>query len=154
MKLYIKIVIISIFSICLNANELSWVDTQVNAIKPTRKGMSESEISKIKDPFVFYNKRKTKRYTKPKKSSKVYSSVKKSTSNKASNVVLKQPSKPFVLSAIINNSALINGQWYKLNENVDSFKLSSINRTNVVLTKGSGKLVLTTNDRKRNLKFK
>jgi len=154
MKTYIVIAFV-LSSIVLSSNELSWVDTQVEAIKPARKGMSDSELNKIKDPFIFYKNRSNRTYIKTRKKSVKYSTTKKSTtSSEATNTILQQPLKRLVLSAIINNSALINGEWYKLNESVDSFKLSNINRTSVVLTRGNGKLVLTTSDTKRNLKFK
>ena len=154
MKTYI-IIFFLLSSTILSSNELSWVNTQVEAIKPERKGMTETELNKIKDPFIFYKNRSKKTYVKTRKKSVKYASIKKSTtSSKATSVILGQPSKRLVLSAIINNSALINGEWYKLNESIDSFKVSSINRTSVVLTKGNGKLVLTTSDTKRNLKFK
>lgn len=154
MKTYIVIAVL-LSSITLSSNELSWVDTQVEAIKPARKGMTEPELNKIKDPFIFYKNHNKKTYVKRRKKSVKYSTVKKSsTSSRTTSVILQQPSKRLILSAIINNSALINGEWYKLNESVGSFKLSSINRTSVVLTKGNGKLVLTTSDTKRNLKFK
>jgi hypothetical protein len=154
MKTYILIAVL-LSSITLSSNELSWVNTQVEAIKPARKGMSDSELNKIKDPFIFYKNRSKKTYVKRRKKSVKYSTVKKSsTSSRATSVILQQPSNRLILSAIINNSALINGEWYKLNESVSNFKISSINRTSVVLRKGNGKLVLTTSDTKRNLKFK
>ena len=40
--------------------ELSWVDKQVEAIKPPRDGESLSNISRIKDPFIFLKKDLTK----------------------------------------------------------------------------------------------
>jgi hypothetical protein len=154
MKTYILIAVL-LSSITLSSNELSWVNTQVEAIKPARKGMSDPELNKIKDPFIFYKNRSKKTYVKRRKKSVKYSTVKKSsTSSRATSVILQQPSNRLILSAIINNSALINGEWYKLNESVSNFKISSINRTSVVLRKGNGKLVLTTSDTKRNLKFK
>jgi hypothetical protein len=156
MKTHIVIAFALFLSIAPSANELSWVDTQVEAIKPARKGMNDSELTNIKDPFIFFGKRTKQKYTKSKKKTVMHSITKKSTtsSDSTSIIILHQPSKPLILSAIINNSALINGEWYKINESVDSFKLSSISRTNVVLTKGNEKLVLTTSDTKRNLKFK
>ena len=154
MNIYILITFL-LLSVTLSSNELSWVDTQVQAIKPARKGMTDLELDKIKDPFIFYKNSTKSRYVKTKKKYRKYASTKKSTtSSEANSIVLEHPSNNFVLSAIINNSALINGEWYKINESVNSFKLSSINRTSVILTKGNGKLVLTTSDKKRNLKFK
>lgn len=154
MKEYIVIAFI-LSSITLSSNELSWVDTQVQAIKPARKGMSDTEINKIKDPFIFYKNRSQKSYAKVRRKSIKHANIKNSaTSSDAKSIILQQPLKPLILSAIINDSALINGNWYKLNESVDSFKLSSIKRTSVVLRKGNGKLILTTSDTNRNLKFK
>lgn len=153
-----KLFILIIFLLCsnsLSSNELSWVDTQIEAIKPARKGMNEAELNKIKDPFIFYKNRNKKNYVKSrKKPVKYFSASKSTTSSETSNDMLKQQSKHLVLSAIINKSALINAKWYKLGEHVGSFKLSSMNRTSVVLVKGSAKLVLRTGDTKRNIKFK
>lgn len=157
MKKYFAIAFVLFFTITLSSNELSWVDTQVDAIKPPRKGMSSSHVANIKSPFIFLDKNRVegkkkgkskKRYARPKSksSSKASSSSKMLTSKKAS--------KGFVLSAVINNSALINGKWYKLNDNINSYKLSSVNRTSVVLTKGKKKLVLSTSEIKQSLKFK
>lgn len=137
----------------LCANELSWVDTQVDAIKPPRVGISNSQILKVKDPFIFYKKESPKKQSKKASSGVKYSTIKNSSSS-SSSINTKQSSNSMQLSAIINNSALINGEWYRVDQNIAGFTISSITRTNVVLTKGKEKLVLTTNDQKRNLKFK
>jgi len=130
--------------------ELSWVDTQVDAIRPARVGINNYEIMKIQDPFIFYKKKSDK-------SKKITGVVKASISGSSANSVkasLKKKPKPMKLSTIINNSALIDGKWYRVNEKIAGFIVSSITRTNVVLSKGKKKLVLTTNDQNRNLKFK
>ena len=144
MKTY-KITITSLLfvQVILSANELSWVDTQVDAIKPARVGINNSEITKVQNPFIFYKKDKDK-------SDMISSLVKPGSVNTA----LKQKPKPLKLSSIINNSALINGKWYKVNQNVEDYTVLSITRTNVVLSKGKKKLVLTTSDQNKNLKFK
>jgi hypothetical protein len=158
MKKYFVIAFILFLAVTLNSNELSWVDTQVNAIKPPREGMNNSDITDITSPFIFlHGKKSKKRYTRTKvKSTVSYKKQAKSTqtSSQTSSIILQQPEKPLILSAVINDSALINGQWYKVNDNVDSFNLSIVNRTSVVLTKGNGKLVLSTSEPKRSLKFK
>lgn len=152
MKIHIFIISsLIVFETTTIADELSWVDTQVDAIKPSRVGISNFEISKVKDPFIFFKKETLER--KGKKVSNVvkHSSIKKSSTSSKDDTK-KQVS--MVLSAIINNSALINGEWYKLDQSIKGFIVSSITRTSVVLTKGSKKLVLTTNDKNTNLKFK
>ncbi|MCK9491031.1 MAG: hypothetical protein M0Q24_02990 [Sulfurimonas sp.] len=153
MKIY-KIIIASLlfFQVALSANELSWVDTQVDAIKPARIGMNNSEILKIQDPFIFYKKSSEK--SKNKKVAHVAKASIKKSSTTSTISAIKQTPQSMKLSAIINNSALINGEWYRVNQNIAGFLVSSITRTNVVLTKGSQKLVLTTNDQNKNLKFK
>ncbi len=153
MKTHLVIAFVLFSTIALSSNELSWVDTQVEAIKPPRKGMSNSEIANAKTPFIFLKKNKTKSDKKAgNKSAKA--KKKTTTSPGSSNVVSKKSSKSLVLSAVINKSALINGKWYMLNDSVYSYKLSNVNRTSVVLRKGKKKLVLTTTDMKQNLKFK
>jgi len=154
MKTYtITIVTLLLFQATYSANELSWVDTQVNAIKPARVGMNDSEILKIQDPFIFYKKDSTKDNSRKKSPVVKYSSIKQPASNSSETTVTKT-TQSMKLNAIINNSALINGEWYRVDQNIAGFTVSSISRTSVVLTKGNQKLVLTTNDQNRNLKFK
>ncbi|WP_373036017.1 hypothetical protein [Sulfurimonas sp.] len=156
MKKYLFTVFVLFLAITLSSNELSWVDAQVEAIKPPREGMNISDISNITSPFIFLNAKKSKkRYTRTRSTVKYKKRANNTTATSdAKSIILQQPTKPLVLSAVINDSALINGEWYKLNDSVDSFKLSIVNRTSVVLTKGNGKLVLSTSDTKRSLKFK
>jgi len=110
-----KIIIASLLFLqtTYSANELSWVDTQIDAIKPERVGIDDSKIIKVEDPFIFF-----------KKDSKKDKSIKISTSVKHKNIVkqipstnndVKQTPPDMKLSAIINNSALINGEWYRVN---------------------------------------
>ena len=154
MKKHILIVSVLLSSLMFGADELGWVDTQIEAIKPPRKGMTNSELANAKSPFIFLKKNKTE--SDKKASSKAPSKSKKvvTTTDKSGKVVSKKTSKNLVLSAVINKSVLINDKWYKLNDSVYGYKLSSISRTTVVLTKGKKKLILTTSDTKQNIKFK
>ena len=156
MKKYFLALIALFFTISLSSNELSWVDTQVEAIKPPRKGMSNANLAYIKSPFIFLNGKSKKRYKKYKRKTSSYKSSKKiaTASSDSCNETKQSSSGKFVLSAVINNSALINGKWYKLNDTVSNYKVFSVNRTSVVLTRGDRKLVLSTSDTKRTLKFK
>jgi len=155
MKKHILIVSVLLSSLMFGADELGWVDTQIEAIKPPRKGMTNSELANAKSPFIFLKKNRIK--SDKKASSKAPTQTKKAVTtsiDKSDKVVSKQSSKNLVLSAVINKSALINGKWYKLDDSVYGYKLSNISRTTVVLTKGKKKLVLTTSDTKQNIKFK
>jgi hypothetical protein len=138
----------------LEANELSWVDEQIKAIKPPRKGATNYDISKVRTPFVFLYKKKKPKSDVSKKSIKKNSvssskgvKIQKNTLSKTSSVRLS-------LSAIINGSALINGRWYKLEDKVYGYTVAGIKLTSVLLVNGDKKLILSTTDTKRNLKFK
>ncbi len=133
--------LISLFllSITLSSDELSWVDEQVEAIKPARSGIDVATISALSDPFISKEEIKAEAV----KTSK--SSSKKTYRAKRSRLYLK---------AIMNNTALINGKWRKLNDKIGSYKISKIAETSVTLTRGSKKITLSTNSRVKNLKFK
>jgi hypothetical protein len=126
----------------LVANELNWVDEQVEAIKPPRAGMKSREISSLKDPFIFLKKNK------PKKSSKAG----KKPSNNGVKKIVKAPIS-FKLYSIINKSALVNGKWYKEGEIIHGYKIAEINPQSVLLTKRKKKLLLSTQSRNQNLNF-
>jgi len=129
-----------------NANELAWVDEQIEAIKPPRVGLSPKEIGKLKDPFILLvekkEDKKTKSATKTKKHSK-YNYKKK----------IHRRSYRFTLEAIMNKSALINGKWYKEGSSIHGYKITNVDRKTVTLVKGSRKITLSTISKKQNLKF-
>ncbi len=144
----------------LSSNELSWVDEQVNAIKPPRKGISNYDIAVLSDPFIFLEKNRpqkeddlsVKNVVKNKKAPARISSSR--TYRKAYKKRASRSKKGFTLDAIMNSSALINGKWYKLNEKVKNYKLVSITKTSIVLARKSKKIVLSTHSKNKNLKFK
>ncbi len=146
MKKYLIPIAILFLSVTLSSNELSWVDTQIEAIKPPRKGMSESEIINVNNPFIYLKSEDKKSKLKGRRSARSGKGI--------NNISQKVAPKRLILSAIINNSALINGKWYNLNDKVRDYKLSSVGRASIILSKGKKKLVLTTNDTSRNIKFK
>lgn len=136
-------------SINLVANELKWVDEQIEAIKPPRSGISKAKINTVESPFIFLGKNK-----KDIKSKAIRRSAKSSTSSRTKRNKIYKRSKKLVLSAIINQSALINKKWYKLNDKVGKYTLSSISRTSVILSYKKKELLLSTNTKNLNLKFK
>ena len=144
----------TLFTINLVANELSWVDEQVEAIKPPRTGMKNRELSIIKDPFIFLSKNRIDQ-TKNKDGTKRHQMV--STSSKVATVsVLKKPKKkqgPLSLTMLINSSAMINGIWYKVGDKVKGYKVNKIDSTSVLLTKNNKKLLLSTKSKSKNLNF-
>ena len=145
------IVTMLFFTINLSSNELSWVDEQIEAIKPERSGLKSSSISSMKDPFIFLKKyKKSLKITKK----SVPTSLNKISATSTESVKVIQKKKNLSLSAVINKSALINSQWYKKGDTVNGYKLSEVNKKSIVLTKKSKKLVLSTQSINKNLNFK
>ena len=148
----ILIIMLSLFlGTTLYSTELSWVDEQIEAIKPPRKG---TNISSIKSPYIFLQKNKSSK--KSSKSTTARRGVAKS-STKLQKVVCDTPKKSIMgltLSTIINSSAMINDSWYKKNDKIKGYTIVNIGKTIVTLKKGAKKLTLSTNSKNQNLKFK
>jgi len=143
-----------IFTFYLNANELAWVDEQVQAIQPPRDGIGSEKVSLLQDPFIFLEKNKSKKEDKEDKRDVNVLSVPFSTPNILSAPSEKKAKKVYLLSAVINSSALINGNWYKVGDAIGSYKVSKIEKTSAVLSKKDKTLVLSTMTKIKNLKFK
>jgi len=153
----ILITLVTVFlSNTIYATELSWVDEQIEAIKPPRKGV---KILGINNPFIFLEKNKTKK--KETKKGPLASSAKKAplkSSVISDTNTTKIKSKSFNLSTVINSSAMINGSWYKKGDKINSYTIIEVTKNTVTLQKGNKKgdkqLTLSTNVKKQNLKFK
>jgi len=139
------------------ATELEWVDEQIEAIKPPRKGVN---ISALGSPFIFLEKNKPETKV-VKKGTRAAAPVKKASVSKTASSALTSektdgaPKKSgFVLSTIINKSAMIDGNWYKVSDKISSYTVTDITKTSVTLKQGSKELVLSTVNTNPNLKFK
>jgi len=130
----------------LFSNNLAWVDEQIEAIKPPRVGVSEKEISKIKNPFIFLHKDIDSKKSQATKgiSPASYAGYKK---------VLKRRTIHFRLDAILNKSAMINGKWYKQGSYIYGYKLAKVSRKSVLLTRKNKKILLSTKSRNRKIKI-
>jgi len=130
------LLILFVFLSTLFSNELLWVDKQINSILPDRKGIDKKQINFLKSPFVTLlksNKNEIKKNYKINKrrykSKKVY----------------------FNLGAIMNNSALINGHWYKTGKKINGYKIKIINNASVILVNKNKTFTLTTKSKKSTL---
>jgi len=142
----LTIILLLLISTLLFGNELAWVDEQVEAIKPPRKGISAKEISKLKTPFIFLKS--------PKKGKKGSSSSKRVARNYSkSTSKSKSRTFRFVLEAVMNKSALINGKWYKEGQKVYRYTLKKVNLKTVLLVRGKKKILLSTMSKNKNLKI-
>lgn len=127
--------------------EVAWVDEQIQAILPSRIGVSDGFINSLRDPMKF---------------KKVVSAT------TAGNMLLAPPKlgnillptipkvieEPLRLIAIMNKSAHINGKWYKVGQSVRNFTLSEI-RNNSVLLSGpkNQQLILFLTKQNNNIKI-
>ncbi|QOP43927.1 hypothetical protein FJR45_08185 [Sulfurimonas sediminis] len=130
----------------LFSNNLAWVDEQIEAIKPPRIGVSEKEISRIKDPFIFLHK---------KNDSKKHKTGKKTVFGAHANYkkVTRHSTVHFRLDAILNKSAMINGKWYKQGKYIYGYKLAKVGRNSVLLVRKNKKLLLSTKSKSKKIKI-
>ena len=143
-----------LLSTSLFSDELSWVDEQVQAIKPPRSGMRSKKLSKLKDPFIFLRKN---RGEEDQKTDTLKDPKPKSTLAKAAKVQprkSKTVNKILSLSVIMNKSAMISGDWYKIGDLVNGYKVSEITNNSVLLTKNKKELLLSTKSINKQLNFK
>jgi len=143
MKTFFMIMTI-LFTVSLSSNELSWVNEQVEAIKPPRTGMKSRELAVLKDPFIFLNRNKTSTKSSPSK-------TKKSSVTSPRKVVKKRTA--LSVTMLMNSSAMINGKWYRIGDKINGYSVSKIDSTSVLLTKNKKKLLLSTNSKSKNLNF-
>lgn len=130
----------------LSCNELAWVSKEIAAIKPARVGISDREISKIKNPFIFLHKNNVL------KSSKTKGEVSHTYYSKHEKVV-QYRTLHFKLKAILNKSAMINGKWYKQGSYVEGYKLVKVNRKSALLMRKNKKILLSTVSRSDKIKI-
>jgi len=145
------IFIIPIFlTTLLLATELEWVDEQIEAIKPPRKGM---EISNVMDPFIFLEKNRPE----VKKDTAAASILQPLVESSADNIKIDNNGTgkiDFNLTAIINTSAMINGNWYRINDKLEgSYTVVEISKNTVTLKKGNKERILSTYSKTPTIKF-
>lgn len=138
-----------LFGTLLVANsEVSWVDEQIEAIKPPRKS---PVIASISDPFIFLDKNKNMQ----KGDLKAVAGTQSHLLAKPKDVNVTVP-EVYNLSVIINKKALINDKWYSKDDNISKYKVLEITNTSVTLQgikdkKKELKLTTTTHN---SIKFK
>jgi len=143
---YITLLFLLTQHLYANKEGTSWVDAQIDAIKPPRVGITKKEINKLVDPFVYIAKAEKKKIVKA-------TAKKKKIIHKHSYFVKKHYSRRLYLKAILNKSALINHKWYKEKEWVFGYKLIKVNGSSVLLQKRNKKLLLSIVNKKKNLIF-
>ncbi|MDD5399963.1 MAG: hypothetical protein PHQ93_02110 [Sulfurimonas sp.] len=151
----ITLVALFLSTTLLAVSELEWVDQQIEAIKPPRKGV---EILNIEDPFIFLQKsRADKKEGAVAATPQIAAPALKpvcvdSNTSKSDKSGTKKDE--LSLNTIINSSAMIDGNWYKISDKVSSYTIVDISKTTVTLKKGDKELILSTYSKTPTLKFK
>jgi len=134
-----------------SANDLAWVNEQIDAIKPPRDGERNSNINKINSPFIFLEKNG---YIVKIDDSSEVSDTNSSAKSNDSSIKPVFSDLSFRLSMIMNNSALINGKWYKVDDLVNKYKITKISKSAVTLKQNAITKVISTATKNDSLKFK
>jgi hypothetical protein len=134
----ILLTVICLTGILMADANTEWVDEQIEAIKPPRQGVSHSAIDQISNPFLYLSAPKKK-------------AVK--TVRRAPRKAVGTKTVHLQLLAVMNNSALINGKWYKLNEKIAGYTLAKVDADSVLLTKRNAKRMLFISSENKNIKI-
>ncbi len=159
-KLTLTLILASVAFAQTSFEELKWVDKEIEEIKPPRQGASVHAISLLKSPFVFLEKNKTKEKTKAARRAATPPSIVPqqrctSTTNAQKRVAVRHiKRKGLSVSAIINNTALINGKWYKVGDRLGRYKVAKITLQDVVLKSSTKTVTLSTKTNKLNSRMK
>ncbi len=109
-----------------------WIDTMVDSIAQSRQGVDTTLLSSLKDPFVTQEQLEEAPLSKP-SNARTYSASKPKSSNQA-----------LVLSAIFNNRAKINNNWYTIGDSIGNYTLKKIENGQVHLKKKDNTSILLT----------
>ncbi len=121
------------------SKELSWVDEQIKAILPARKGVSNSYIDGIHPSFIFVVVKSVTVNGQPKTNSSRF---------------FKRSWKPSLkVTLIINSKAFINKRWYGINDKVQGYKIKSIGDSKVVLVKNGKTKTLSMKKDNKNIQI-
>ncbi len=126
--------------------ELTWVDEHIQAILPSRVGVSDGFIGSLNDPM------KMNKVIPVALAGNLLAPPKLGSVNTLA--LPKIVEEPLRLQALINKAALINGKWYKLSDPIRSYSLSEIKPNSVLLIgKKEQKLILFLNKQNSNIKI-
>lgn len=94
-----------------------------NSLDKSRKGLTNEQLNTSVDPFI---------------------SIKNNPiiQNNEKTPISIEPQPEYALYAILNNTAKINNGWYKVGDQVKDYKLSTISKNSVKLTRNNETLIL------------
>ena len=113
------------------------ISNLIKEIKPPRKGVSNSEVARVKSPFLMLYKVKNSkgktRYTVEKRHVDV---------------------RPLTLESAINKVVKINGKWYKEGDRVQQYTIVEVSPEEVLLKSNKKELKLYLNHKNDKIQFK
>ncbi|MBN2815674.1 MAG: hypothetical protein JXQ67_03270 [Campylobacterales bacterium] len=145
------ILLISVFilSCSLSANELAWVDEQIEAIKPPRSGINSKTLASLNNPFIYLKKK-----DEPVKNTTTAAHTNSLSNTKnLSTKSVTQGKNVMSLSLVVNSSAMINDSWYKKGDTINGYTVNEITPKSVLLVKKKKQLLLSTKSSTKNIKF-
>lgn len=142
-----RLLVILLFSDVALADEtdrdLKWVDKEIAAIKPARKGMSNAQMVNLDNPFATQLLLKQPPGSNQPQRTRILSHV------------TDTGKQDFNLQAIFNNNkALVDGLWLRRGSSIEGYTVRTIGKDYVVLTRKGKRLTLTLNPMNENIKIK
>jgi len=119
-KIYILLLPLLLYSSSLSHQEIT---KMVNKIKGERAGISLELLEKTPNPFAIVEKVVEKK--EPKQQIKIQKPI----------VVV--PTEVYELTAILNHAGFINKKWYRVGDEIGSYKVIHIGKTSATLKRGN-----------------
>lgn len=140
-----QLLALTLFATLLQADTgTSWIDQKVEEIKPQREGLNTSTINSLKSPFIVIRA----------ESKEPLSTGAKTASKDASKEAepeIDMSKEPLTLQAVLNTSALINGEWHKESAVIRGYTLVEVRNDYVTLERKNKKLKLFIAQKSKNL---
>lgn len=139
-----QLLALTLFATLLQADTgTSWIDQKVEEIKPQRQGLNTSTINALKSPFIVIR-------------AESKGPVSAGTKTVSTNASKEEPEKdmskePLTLQAVLNTSALINGEWLKESAVIRGYTLVEVKNDHVTLKRKNKKLKLFIAQKSKNL---
>jgi len=135
---------LTLFATLLQADtSTSWIDQKVEEIKPQRQGLNTSTINALKSPFIVIRAEQGPVSTGTKTAS--------TEATKEAEPERDMSKEPLTLQAILNTSALINGEWHKESAVIRGYTLVEVRNDYVTLERKNKKLKLFIAQKSKNL---
>lgn len=140
MKATLILLTLPLLAIAQNAQpDLQWVDEEIAAIKPPRKGVQSSALRGLKDPFA---------------DQLVLNQPPVEGDQAVALSTTPEEQNDLTLQAIMNGrSALIDGKWYQQDEKIYGYVIQKIDRDSVLLQRKKKKLKLSLIVKNDNIKI-